>query len=124
MQPKLVLVVDDDEAVRAMLAKALQAKGYQVEVAGDGLAASEILGKLGQLPDLLICDVMMPTIDGFSLARLLKSRAELRAIPLIFVTARAAPHDVLDGINLGARHYVQKPFNLKELIQKVDKLLR
>ena len=124
MQSKLVLVVDDDEAVRLMLAKALQAKGYRVEQAADGLAASELLGKLDQPPDLLICDVMMPTIDGFTLARLIKRRAELRAIPIIFVTAHTAPHALVNGINLGARHYVQKPFKLKELMEKVDKALR
>jgi CheY-like chemotaxis protein len=124
VRSKLVLVVDDDESVRAMLTKALGARGYRVEQAADGLAASEALGKLDQPPDLLICDIMMPTIDGFSLARLIRRRPELRAIPIIFVTAHTAPNTLLTGINLGARHYVQKPFKLKELIEKVDKLIQ
>jgi DNA-binding response OmpR family regulator len=121
---KLVLVVDDDSSLRVLVTKALEANGYAVTQASDGLAASELLGQAIPLPDLLICDIMMPTIDGFSLARLIKGRAELRGIPIIFLTARATAEDVVHGIKLGAKHYLQKPFKLKELIDKVDKLLR
>ncbi|HXN33857.1 MAG TPA: response regulator [Polyangiaceae bacterium] len=124
VRPKIVFVVDDDASLRSLLAKALEAKGYQVAQAGDGMAAAELLGRMARPPDLLICDVMMPTIDGFSLARLIKRRAELREMPLIFLTARTHPVDVVRGVNLGARHYVQKPFSLKCLIEKVEKALR
>jgi DNA-binding response OmpR family regulator len=123
-QPKLVFVVDDDVALRALLAKALEAKGYQVAQAADGMAASELLGRMTRPPDLLICDVMMPVIDGFSFARLIKRQAALRGMPLIFLTARAHPQDLVCGVNLGARHYVQKPFNMKQLMEKVERALR
>jgi DNA-binding response OmpR family regulator len=122
-QHKLVLVVDDDPSICDLIGKALKAKGYEVEQAGDGLAASKRLGDLDRRPDLLICDVMMPTIDGFSLARLVKARDELRDMPIIFLTARTHFNDVLEGINLGARHYVQKPFKLNDLLDKVEKAL-
>jgi DNA-binding response OmpR family regulator len=121
---KLVLVVDDDSAVRRLIATALKAKGYDVEQASDGLAASRLLGLMPRLPDLLICDIMMPTIDGFSLARLIKGRPELKALPIIFLTARTEVTDVVNGINLGARHYVQKPFSIKELIDKVESTVK
>jgi DNA-binding response OmpR family regulator len=121
---KLVLVVDDDASVRTLLVKSLEAKGYDVQEAVNGLAASELLGRMSRLPDLLICDVMMPTVDGFSLARLVKGRKELKHMPIIFLTGRAAPDDLVFGINVGALHYVQKPFNLKDLIEKVEKALR
>jgi DNA-binding response OmpR family regulator len=121
---KLVLVVDDDPSVRTLVSKALVAKGYDVREAGDGLAASEVLGGLARLPDLLICDVMMPTFDGFSLARLVKARAELRAMPIIFLTARTASADLVQGIQLGARHYVHKPFSVKDLLDKVERTVR
>jgi DNA-binding response OmpR family regulator len=121
---KLVLVVDDDPAVRRMIARALEAKSYEVREAGDGLAASELLGQMSRTPDLLICDVMMPRFDGFSLARLVRGRPELRSIPIIFLTAKTQPADVVTGISLGARHYVQKPFSIKELLEKVDKTVR
>jgi DNA-binding response OmpR family regulator len=121
---RLVLVVDDDASVRTLVTKALQTQGYEVVEAKDGLAASEILGTMTRNPDLMICDVMMPTIDGFSLARLVKSRKELRSMPIIFLTAKAQAADVKVGIALGARHYVQKPFSIKDLLDKVDKTLR
>jgi DNA-binding response OmpR family regulator len=121
---KRVLVVDDDADVRGLVVKALKAKAYDVVEASDGLKASELLGQLAPLPDLLICDVMMPTIDGFSLARLVRARPELKAIPIIFLTAKASTVDVVQGIQLGARHYIQKPFSIKDLLGKVEKLLR
>jgi len=121
---KLVLVVDDDASVRTLVAKALLAKGYEVEEAADGMIASELLGRMKQIPDLLICDVMMPTIDGFSLARLVKAHKELRSIPIIFLTAKTQPADLMTGISLGARHYVQKPFSIIDLLDKVAKSIR
>jgi CRP/FNR family transcriptional regulator, cyclic AMP receptor protein len=121
---KLVLVVDDDAAVRTLVLKALQAKGYDVMQAADGLIASELLGDLTRVPDLIICDVMMPTIDGFSLARLIKGHKELRSIPIIFLTAKTQPGDLMTGISLGARHYVQKPFSIVDLLAKVASSIR
>jgi DNA-binding response OmpR family regulator len=121
---KSVLVAEDDTDVRMLIVTALKAKGYKVWEAADGLQASELIGRLPELPDLLICDVMMPTIDGFSLARLIKARAELKALPIIFLTARTSPMDVVHGIKLGARHYVQKPFSIKDLLDKVEKTVR
>src|SRR5215472_14066743 len=111
---KLVLVVDDDASVRTLVVRALAAKGYDTLEACDGMSAAEMLGKLARSPDLLICDVMMPTIDGFSLARLVKTSGSLRTVPIIFLTAKTGAHDVVQGIKLGARHYVQKPFSVKD----------
>jgi DNA-binding response OmpR family regulator len=121
---KTVLVVEDDADVRGLIVKALKAKGYGVVEATDGLKASELLGQLTVAPDLLICDVMMPTVDGFTLAKLVRARKELRSIPIIFLTAKTSPEDVVLGIKLGARHYVQKPFSIKDLLDKVEKTLR
>jgi DNA-binding response OmpR family regulator len=121
---KLVFVVEDDDAVRSLVATALLAKGYEVVQAADGMAASELLGKMDRVPDLLICDVMMPTIDGYSLVRLIRGKKELRAIPVIFLTAKTDIGDVVRGINLGARHYVKKPFSVKDLLDKVEKTIR
>jgi DNA-binding response OmpR family regulator len=121
---KLVFVVDDDSSVRTLVVKALKAKGYDVVEAEDGMKASEALGRMGRLPDLMITDVMMPTIDGFTLARLVKSHEELKAMPIIFLTAKTQPRDQATGISVGARHYIQKPFNIYELLEKVQKTIR
>lgn len=122
-QKKLVFVVEDDDAVRSLVAAALSAKGYEVVQAADGMAASELLGKMGRVPDLLICDIMMPTIDGYSLVRLMRAQKELRSVPVIFLTAKTDIGDVVRGINLGARHYVKKPFSVKDLLDKVEKTI-
>jgi DNA-binding response OmpR family regulator len=121
---KLVLVVDDDSAVRTLIATALAAKGYESRQAANGLAASELLGTMPRAPDLIICDVMMPVVDGFSFIKVLKTSADLHSVPVIFLTAKTAPNDVVHGIQLGARHYVQKPFSIKDLLDKVDRALK
>ena len=123
-QKKLVFVVEDDDAVRSLVAAALLSKGYEVVQAADGMAASELLGKMARAPDLLICDIMMPTIDGYSLVRLMRAQKELRSVPVIFLTAKTDIGDVVRGINLGARHYVKKPFSVKDLLDKVEKTIR
>jgi DNA-binding response OmpR family regulator len=120
---KLILVVDDDAELRAMVVKALVAKGYEVVEAGDGLAATELLGRLDRQPHLLICDVMMPSIDGLSLAKMVRAKKELAGMPIIFMTAKTSPLDVVKGIQAGARHYVTKPFSIKDLVAKVEKTL-
>ena len=121
---KVVFVVDDDASIRTLVVKALGAKGYDVVEAEDGLKASEALGRMKKLPALMICDVMMPTIDGFTLARLVKSHDELKGMPIIFLTAKTQPRDQATGISLGARHYIQKPFSIHELLEKVEKTIR
>jgi CheY-like chemotaxis protein len=120
MACKVVLVVDDEPSIRKLLVKALEAQGYHAVEAADGLEAAEQLGCLEHLPDLILCDVKMPKVDGFSLAKLVRGRAELRAIPIIFLTCRVAPADVTRGMQLGARYYVSKPFSTKELLNKVQ----
>jgi len=119
---KLVFVVDDDATVRKMIRQALEAKGYDVVEAVDGLQASEMLGKLTTAPALLICDVMMPSMDGLSLAKIVRAKKELSTMPIIFLTAKTGALDVVKGIQAGARHYITKPFSVRELLAKVDKI--
>jgi len=119
---KRVLVVEDDGDVRALLVRALSTR-YAVVQAEDGLAALEVLKKTGAV-DLIICDVMMPKMNGYALSRLLKADAKMKTIPIIFLTARTSAKDVVAGINAGARHYIAKPFSVKDVLDKVGKLLK
>jgi len=121
---KLVFVVDDDASIRTLVVKALKAKGYDVIEAEDGLKASEMLGSLTRRPDLLILDVMMPTIDGFSLARMVKSHKELQGAPIIFLTAKTGEADRVKGLELGGDDYITKPFSPRELVARVRSVLR
>jgi len=120
MSDKSILVVDDDPAVRALIVHALRAK-YDVYEAADGEAAMRVL--VERIPDLIVADVMMPHLDGFTMARTLKSLRETSRVPIIFLTARSDAMDVVDGINSGARHYMTKPFKVTELVGRVQKLL-
>jgi DNA-binding response OmpR family regulator len=120
---KLVVVVDDDRTVRTMVRQALETKGYEVAEASDGLQASELFKTLTRPPALLICDVMMPSMDGLDLAKIVRAKKELGAMPIIFLSAKTGALDVVKGIQAGARHYVTKPFSVKDLLAKVEKCI-
>lgn len=115
---KVVLVVDDDPSIRELMARALAVK-YTVYEAIDGQRASEILDKIPP-PDAIVSDVAMPRMDGLALARRIRANPFLKRVPIVFVTAKDHPIDVVQGINVGARHYITKPFKLKDLVDKVD----
>ncbi len=116
-----ILLIEDDESVRMLLERALS-NAYAVESASDGLSALRRLAS-APTPDLVICDIMMPGVDGLTVARRMRGDARTRATPIIFLTARSAPRDLIAGIQAGARHYLTKPFKLDELLQKVRKVL-
>jgi DNA-binding response OmpR family regulator len=119
--PIQILVVEDDPDVQLLLTKQLKAAGYLVTVASDGLDA---LVKLEQLrPRLIVCDVMMPNLDGFELIKALRGNAGTQEIPLIFLTAKTDPRSKIEGISSGARFYINKPFTMEDLINKVRKAL-
>lgn len=118
---RVVLVIDDDDAIRAMVAKVLGLT-YTVFEASDGQEAAQLLEKIPH-PDAIVCDVAMPRMDGLALAKRLRADPKLRRIPIIFLTARDRFEDVVEGINAGARHYLKKPVKLKELIEKVASVI-
>ena len=115
------MVVEDDPSIRDMLVRSLGLE-YTVYEACDGHVALEMLGRI-KAPDLMILDVMMPRMDGLQLASKLKTENQLRTVPIIFLTGRDSPKDVVQGINMGARHYLTKPFKIQDLLAKVAKTL-
>lgn len=117
---KRVLVVEDDQAIRTMLAKALGVQ-YEVIQAENGAVGLAMASKY--FPDLILTDVMMPQLDGYGLATRVRMVPQLAKVPILFLTAKGSPTDVIKGIQLGARHYVVKPFQLKDVLQKVDKAI-
>jgi len=117
-----VLVVEDDEDLLRMMQRMLSPI-VDVATATDGEQALKVLA-LGAVPDLLITDWMMPRKDGLTLVRELKHDERFKGIPVVILTAKTAPRDVVAGINSGARHYVTKPFKPDDLINKVKKVLR
>jgi DNA-binding response OmpR family regulator len=116
----VIVVVDDDADIRQMLVRALGTK-YTVYEAADGVVAQELLQVI-PAPDALVCDVMMPRLDGLGLAKALRKDAVLGRVPILFLTARGSPLDVVSGINAGARHYVTKPFKIADVMAKVAQM--
>ena len=115
-----VLIVDDDPSLLDMLAMALEDAGYAVSTAPDGEAGlAEI--RSGE-PDLAVCDINMPKLDGFSVCR--KLRAEENPIPLILLTSRDNEVDEALGLELGADDYVAKPFSTRILVARIETLMR
>lgn len=117
-----ILLAEDEQQIGDMVAFRLVNAGHDVIRAGDGEAALAAAAR--ERPDVIILDVMMPILDGFSVLRRLKADPELRAIPVIMLTARGQERDILSGLQGGAADYVVKPFSLKELLARVDVVLR
>ena len=115
-----VLVVDDEDAVRRALERALELEGYVVEQASDGREALLSIGE--SIPDLVVLDVLMPNMDGLETCRRL--RALELSVPVLMLTARDAVSDRVEGLDAGADDYLVKPFALAELLARVRALLR
>jgi DNA-binding response OmpR family regulator len=117
-----ILVVEDEAHLAEGLRFNLEAEGYSVQVSGNGEEALKLLLKGKEDFDALVLDVMLPGINGFTVAGAL--RAASNYIPLLMLTARSRPEDVLQGFESGADDYLPKPFNLAILIARVGSLLR
>jgi two-component system response regulator MprA len=116
----LVLVADDDRAVREALERALQLNGFDVALAADGNEALSATAE--RTPDALVLDVMMPGYDGLDVTRRL--RREGNRVPILLLTARDAVGDRVEGLDAGADDYLPKPFALEELLARLRALLR
>jgi CheY-like chemotaxis protein len=115
-----VLVVDDDEVIRQLIAVNLQLEGFDVMTAVDG---QDCLDKVGAVrPDVITLDVMMPRLDGWVTAVKLRDDPATRDIRVVMITARAQEHDVRRGEEIGVDAYVTKPFDPAELIRTVREL--
>lgn len=118
-----VLVVDDEDHITELLAMGLGVAGFEVERESSGRGALESIGR--RRPDLVVLDVMLPDLDGFELARRLRRAEGAGAhVPIIFLTARDATEDKIEGLRLGSDDYVTKPFSIGELTERVRAVLR
>jgi two-component system alkaline phosphatase synthesis response regulator PhoP len=117
-----ILVVDDDRSIVKVLRGYLEQAGYQVLTAGDGETALHVLRR--DRPDLLVLDLMMPGRDGWDVTRVVRADPVLAPLPIIMLTARVDDTDKIVGLELGADDYVTKPFNAREVVARVNALLR
>ena len=118
----IILIVEDEAAIRMGLSAAMTRQGYRVITAENG---KDALQKAGEYhPDLIISDILMPVLDGFEMKKRLSADPKLAPIPLIYLTARTAVEDRVMGIRGGADDYVTKPFDVEELVARAEAVLR
>ncbi len=117
-----ILAVDDEPHIRRLVQVNLERHGYEVITATDGKDALEKIAT--EKPDLVVCDVMMPYMDGFEVLQTLRKNAETRELPVIMLTAKAQDADVFKGWQSGADLYLTKPFNPMELISFVKRIFK
>jgi two-component system sensor histidine kinase/response regulator len=115
-----VLIIEDDARWRTLVELSLEAEGHIVLAAADGLAG---LALATEKPDVILCDVEMPRLNGYAVLEALRQQPELRATPFIFLTARSARSDQRKGMVLGADDYITKPFEPRELIESIKGVL-
>ena len=118
-----IRIVEDDATIRALLEMALIGAGYSdVASSARGDEGLEMIRR--EKPDLVLLDVMLPGLDGFSIARRVRESSELAATRIVMLTARTAPEDIVRGLDSGADDYVTKPFDRKVLLARVKAVLR
>ncbi|MBQ9694124.1 MAG: response regulator transcription factor [Kiritimatiellae bacterium] len=119
---QLILVVEDEEAIRELIGINLQAAGCRVDFAVDGTQALEKVKTIH--PDLILLDWMLPGLDGLDVLRRLKADSKLAVIPVMMLTAKSEESDIVLGLEMGAADYLTKPFSNKVLIARIRAILR
>ena len=122
MEQKTILIIDDNEEIRDNTAEILTLGGYRTITAENGKKGVE--AALHDRPDLIVCDIMMPELDGYGVLHLLRKNPDTEDIPLIFLTAKAERSDLRKGMEMGADDYVTKPFEELELMNAIESRLR
>ena len=122
MNKLVILIIEDNDDIRESTAEILELANYEVLQAGNGKQGVEMA--LRSLPDIILCDVMMPELDGYGVLHLLSKSKEAAAIPFIFLTAKTERSDMRKGMEMGADDYLTKPFDEVELFNAIDSRLK
>lgn len=121
MKPR-ILVIDDDPTISELVAINLEMAGYEVSQANDGIQGQALAIQL--LPDLIMLDLMLPKVDGFTICQRLRRDERTLDIPVLMLTALCLIHDKIEGFNAGADDYLTKPFEVEEMLARIRALLR
>jgi CRP-like cAMP-binding protein/CheY-like chemotaxis protein len=119
---KKVLIIEDNDDIRENIAEILELAGYTAHTAANGKKGVELA--IQQLPDIILCDIMMPELDGYGVLYMLNKKPETAAIPFIFLTAKAERVDLRKGMEMGADDYLTKPFDDMELLNAIESRLK
>lgn len=123
VEPKTILVIEDDETMRAAMKKIFEMDGFTVRLAADGTELSTVL-ESGASPDLILLDIGLPWLNGFELGQLLKEHKDLKKIPLVFVSGKTGEEDIKKAFEIGADDFIKKPFEIEKLKKTVSALLK
>ncbi len=115
---KKILVIDDEKHIRETLGELLQFYGFDSSMASDGVEAIELMSK--NKPDIVLSDVMMPTLNGFDMVKLMRTNPDLASIPVIFLTAKGGKDDLRTGMGLGADDFITKPFQIDDVLNSIN----
>ena len=118
----LVMVIEDEEAIAMMLSYNLEKEGYKVEVVSNGMHAVKEVERLK--PSVILLDWMLPEISGVEICRIIRSKPEIKNIPIIMLTAKSQEEDIIKGLSSGADDYVTKPFSIPEVMARVKTNMR
>jgi DNA-binding response OmpR family regulator len=119
MQQRAIAVIEDEETIAAAVAARLRGEGFLVETAGDGPSGVALVERMA--PDLVVLDVMLPGFDGIEVCRRIQAH---RPVPVVMLTARDSETDLLVGLGVGADDYITKPFSPRELVARIQAVLR
>lgn len=122
LEPKNLLVIEDDETMRFALKRIFEQEGHNVKMAADGTELTRILD--GEAIDLILMDIGLPWVNGLELAQLLKEHQYLKSIPLIFVSGQASDEDMKRAFEIGANDFIKKPFDIEKIKKSVATLLK
>ncbi|WP_262147660.1 response regulator transcription factor [Chryseobacterium foetidum] len=118
---KKILIADDEHKILMSLEYSFRKIGYEVFIARDGTEVLEFLKTI--VPDVILLDIMMPNLDGYSTLEEIKKNENLNNTKVMFLSAKNNPKDIKKGLEMGADAYVTKPYSIKKLIQQIEELL-
>ncbi|MDP2187348.1 MAG: response regulator [Sphingobacteriaceae bacterium] len=120
MKPK-ILIVDDDPSILLSLDFLLKKAGYEIFIARDGAEALDIIRR--EMPVCVVLDIMMPQVDGYEVCRQVKSDPLLATVKIVMLSAKSRETDIRQAMELGADHYITKPFATKKFLEEISQLL-
>ncbi|MBU4538045.1 MAG: response regulator [Weeksellaceae bacterium] len=119
---KKILIADDEHKIVMTLEYAFRKAGYEIFIARDGSEVLDILKT--QIPDIILLDIMMPNVDGYTTLSEIRKNKNLENVKVIFLSAKTGENDIKKGLALGADAYITKPYSIKKLTEKVEELLQ
>ncbi|MGE4513115.1 MAG: response regulator transcription factor [Chryseobacterium sp.] len=117
---KKIIIADDEHKILMSLEYSFKKNGYDVYIARDGTEVLDFLKNM--IPDVILLDIMMPNLDGFSTLDIIKQNETLKNTKVIFLSAKNNPKDIEKGLEMGADAYITKPYSIKKLIQQIEEM--